>query len=135
MKNLTGHGDDFGPLGNPDGSDLTELPPIYREPTKEPDMNPEATLPWDKSDDDIIYPKPNKDQNEPSMEDTLIQAVLRIISLNCHLTIMFHDQGSSVFMDKDISTELVYMLCEIIGVVEFVKDRVIEAHEPKDTEK
>ena len=100
IQNPTGPGDD-----------------TYREPTKEPDMNPEVTLPWDNKED-------NKDQNEPSIEDTMIQAVLRIISLNCHLTIMFHEYGSSIFMDKVMASDLIGILGESSQIINFIAGNV-----------
>ena len=90
---------------------------ILLAPTGKPDMNPEVTLPWDNKED-------NKDQNEPSIEDTMIQAVLRLISLNCHLTIMFHEYGSSIFMDKVMATDLIGILGESSQIIHFISGNV-----------
>ena len=129
MKNPTGPGDSGEMQSNdpsrgdwfPDMETVMSIAPgakVFREPTKEPDMNPEVTLPWDNKDD-------NKDQNEPSikeksLEDHLINNVMEIMRMSSYLTILFTEHGSNIFIDKNLSSELTSILLAMNVMVDLV---------------
>lgn len=96
---------------------------MYLEPTSDPIMNPEIHLPTLQGS---IEPSSDYDSNGKveSIEDAMIQAILRIISLNCHLTIMFHEQGSGIFMDEKLSAELMSLFQESNDLMRFVAQNV-----------